>query len=152
MLALLPDAGNFLEFSRARRFRSSTCRTVMVDGVYCLFQPARRAFVQLDVAAAGSVATQAACGGIAVGQRDAEGVVAARFAVVAGDDVSRARIAVNRHVVSDITAVRVAGIGGEADDIRGLHVHSGSVVNVIQMTPELAEADAAAHGEGAFRT
>src|SRR5437867_3515506 len=98
-----------------------------------LFGPAGRAFVQLNVAAAGTAATQIAPGVIAVGDGDVEYVVAAGFAIVGRNDGAGASTAADIDVVIDFARGGVDH--GVADDGGGTDMHSGAMIDIVQVAP-----------------
>src|SRR6266705_1908948 len=94
------EEADFEPDSRVRLLASAATKLRFMERVHadCLL-PTRRAFVQLDVAAARVVASQIATGEVAVGQLDLEYVVAPRLAFVARAHAGGAGRTVNRDVV-----------------------------------------------------
>src|SRR6266704_2558792 len=107
--------------------------------------------MELDVATPGLAPAQVPAGKVTVGQLDLEDVVAARFAFVAGAHARRAGLVVDRDIVVDNPAVRVARIDRVTGDRRGLHVHPVTVVDVVQVAPERTVLDTAGHAEVGLR-
>src|SRR4051812_46668131 len=106
--------------------------------------------MELDVSPSGMAAAKIAAGEVTVGQLNFEYVVTAWFAFVAHPDSGRAGLTINRDVVLDNPTIGIIRINLVAGHRRRLHVHPVAVINVIEMAPERAVLDAAAHTEVAL--
>src|SRR6266850_368825 len=92
--------------------------------------------MQLDIAPA-----QSASGAVTVGQADKKSIIAAGFAVIGHvHHIGEAALPVDLRSSLDVTRIPGPRVSG---DTRSVHLHTGSVVNVLQMAPERAVTDAA---------
>lgn len=105
-------------------------------------------FVKLNVSATRTITTETPTRGIAIGENDLEGIVPSWLAVIGHLDCRRASYAVNRDIEVNEACQRCCNI--IASDSGGLDMHSGVVIDVIQVAPESAVANATSHAEVRF--
>src|SRR5438552_554065 len=88
---------------------------------------------------------------VSIGQLDVKGIIAAGFAVVGHvNHIGEAALMVYFRSALDVTRVRTARPHRVSCNTSSVHVHTGSVVLILQMAPELTVTQAATDAEGSL--
>ena len=102
----------------------------------------------MDIAAAGTTASQIATRVVTGREGDVKKVIATGFAIVGGQDRARSRRTINVHRVINFS--RGGSHGGVTRYSGRADVHARPVINVIKMSPKFATSNAAANPKTAM--